>query len=192
MRTRRDCAVEAQLVGGAEFPGNLVAVTAEADRLAHVSDVERMIGDLLKVVREELRLEVVFLGEFVDGRRIFRHVSAKQLPEGLELGGSHSLEETLCQRIVDGRMPSVLESVARVRASYGLSSAYDVLGAHIGVPVRFTDGSLYGVLCGFSFEAREDLSERDVKRLEMAANAAGRFLAQADGQDVNRALPPWN
>ena len=65
-----------------------------------------------------------------------------------------------------------------------------MLGAHIGVPVRFTDGSLYGVLCGFSFEAREDLSERDVKRLEMAANAAGRFLAQADGQDVNRELPP--
>ncbi|MDM0084745.1 GAF domain-containing protein [Variovorax sp. J31P179] len=169
----------------------MVAVTAEADRLDHVSDAERMIGDLLRVVREELRLEVVFLGEFVDGQRIFRHVSAKQLPDGLKLGGSNSLEDTLCQRIVDGRMPSVLESVARVRASYGLSSAYERLGAHIGVPVRFTDGSLYGVLCGFSFEAREDLSERDVQRLVMAANAAGRFLAQADGQDVTRPLPPW-
>ena len=184
--------MEANLVSGTEFLGRMVAVTAEADRLDHVSDVERMIGDLLRVVREELQLEVVFLGEFVEGRRIFRHVSAEQLPAGLKLGGSHSLEETICQRIVDGRMPSVLDSVARVRASYGLSSAYDSLGAHIGVPVRFTDGTLYGVLCGFSFEAREDLSERDVKRLEMAANAAGRFLAQADGHDVNRALPPWN
>ena len=170
----------------------MVAVTAEADRLDHVSDVERMIGDLLRVVREELRLEVVFLGEFVDGLRIFRHVSAEQVPEGLKVGGSHSLEDTLCQRIVDGRMPSVLDSVARVRASYGLSSAYERLGAHIGVPVRFTDGTLYGVLCGFSFEAREDLSEKDVSRLVMAANAAGRFLAQADGHDVNRPLAPWN
>lgn len=188
----RECAVEAILTDGTEFLGTVVAVTAEADRLPHVSDVERMIGDLLQVVREELRLEVVFLGEFVDGRRIFRHISAEQLPEGLQLGGSHSLEDTICQRIVDGRMPSVLDSVARVRASYGLSSAYDSLGAHVGVPVMFTDGSLYGVLCGFSFEAREDLSERDVRRLEMAANAAGRFLAQADGHDVNRPLVPWN
>lgn len=182
--------MEADLVSGTEFSQRLVAVTAEADRLEHVSDVERMIGDLLKVVREELRLEVVFLGEFVEGRRIFRHASTKQ--QGLRLGGSHSLEGTLCQRIVDGGMPSVLESVARVRASYGLSSATESLDARIEVPVRFTDGSLYGVLCGFSFEPREDLSERDVKRLEMAANAAGRFLAQANGHDVNRALPPEN
>ncbi|MDM0032381.1 hypothetical protein QTI33_09615 [Variovorax sp. J22P271] len=126
--------MEAHLVSGAEFPGKLVAVTAEADRLDHVSDAERMIGDLLRVVREELRLEVVFLGEFVDGQRIFRHVSAKQLPDGLKLGESHSLEDTLCQRIVDGRMPSVLESVARVRASYGLSSAYEKLGATLACP----------------------------------------------------------
>lgn len=185
-------AVEAHFVGGAKFPEGVVAVTAEADPLGDVSDVERMIGDLLRVVREALRLEVVFLGEFVDGRRVFRHVSANQLPEGLKLGGSHALADTLCQQIVDGRMPNVLNSVARVRASFGLSSAYDRLGAHIGVPVRFTDGSLYGVLCGFCFEGREDLTERDVKRLAMAANAAARFLAQADGHDVNRAPPTWN
>jgi len=38
-----------------------------------------------------------------------------------------------------------------------------------------------GVLCGFSFESRSELGERGVKRLEMAANATARLLAQAEG-----------
>ena len=31
---------------------------------------------------------------------------------------------------------------------------------------QVTDSSLYGVLCGFSLEPRENLSEKDVRRLD--------------------------
>jgi hypothetical protein len=40
------------------------------------------------------------------------------------------------------------------------------------------------VLCGFSFEPGTHLEERDVKRLEMAADAIAQLLAQAEGHEV--------
>ncbi|SCK16208.1 hypothetical protein VAR608DRAFT_1065 [Variovorax sp. HW608] len=54
---------------------------------------------------------------------------------------------------------------------------------------RSADGGLYGVLCGFSLEARDHLGARDVKRMEMAANAAARLIAQARGLDVELPVP---
>ncbi|MEJ8814607.1 GAF domain-containing protein [Variovorax ureilyticus] len=167
-----------------EWSERIAAITAEAYGVDGISCIERSIGGLLRIVREQIDLEVVFVGEFVEGRRIFRHVAARDDDAIIEVGQSHEIDQTICQRIVDGRMPHVIDSVAGVRTQYGLSPAYGVLGAHIGVPVRFADGGLYGVLCGFSLEARDHLGERDLKRMEMAANAAARLLAQARGLDV--------
>jgi hypothetical protein len=171
----------------------LSVLTAEADMHGLVY-LERSIGMLLRVVREQLDLEVVFVGEFVGGERVFRHISAKAKEPVVKVGQSHSLDKTICQRIVDGRMPRLLRSVGQERTRYELPEYYEVLGGHIGVPVRFSDGSLYGVLCGFSFTACDHLDERDVRRLEMAAGAAARLLAQAEGHDVDRSfeLDPLN
>ena len=54
----------------------------------------------------------------------------------------------------------------------------------MGVPVRLTDGRLYGSLCGFSTRACPHLQEQDVRRMEIAAMAIARLLAQAEGRDV--------
>lgn len=168
-----------------DWSTRIATVTAEADSERGATHLGRSIGGLLRLVREQLDLEVVFVGEFVEGRRVFRHVSATPASSAIvEVGQSHALDATVCNRIVEGSMPNVLPSVARVRTEFGLPPVYDMFGGYIGVPVRFLDGSLYGVLCGFSFTAREQLNERDVRRLEMAANAAARLLAQAQGLDI--------
>jgi GAF domain-containing protein len=171
------------------WAGQLSMVTADID-MRGAAHLERSIGSLLRVVREQLNLEVVFVGEFVDGERVFRHVSAKAEEPIVKPGQSHPLEKTICQRIVDGRMPRLTRSIAQERLRYQLPEYYEVLGGHIGVPVRFADGNLYGVLCGFSFTECAHLDERDVRRLEMAAGAAARLLAQAEGHDVDRSLDP--
>lgn len=173
------------------WAGQLSMLTAEADTHGR-AHLERSIGMLLRVVREQLKLEVVFVGEFVDGERMFRHISARAQEPVIQVGQSHPLDKTICQRIVEGRMPRLIGNVAQERTRYALPEYYEVLGGHIGVPVRFDDGSLYGVLCGFSFTACDHLDERDVRRLEMAASAAARLLAQAEGRDVDRSLDPLN
>jgi hypothetical protein len=161
----------------------IAMITAESGTGPDGSLTERCIGSLLRMVREQLRLEVVFVGEFVDGNRVFRQVSCRAADAIIRPGDFHPLEESICQRIVDGRMPCLTPDVTRVRAANGLPDYYHGMGAHIGVPVRFSDGSLYGVLCGFSFEPSAELDERDVKRLEMAASATARLLAQAEGRE---------
>jgi|UPI00048332C3 hypothetical protein len=180
----RDC----ELAGWA---GQLSLVTADADTRGK-AHLERSMGSLLRVVREQLNLEVVFVGEFVGGARVFRHVSANAKEPVIQPGQSHPLDMTICQRIVDGRMPRLMKSVAQVRSRYQLPEYYEVLGGHIGVPVQFADGNLYGVLCGFSFSECAHLDDRDVRRLEMAAGAAARLLAQAEGHDVDRSIDTLN
>jgi hypothetical protein len=163
------------------WASHIAAITAE--NCKDGSFTERCIGSLLRVVREQLHLEVVFVGEFVDGYRVFRQISSKAAEAIIRPGEFHPLAETICQRIVDGRMPCLVPDVTSVRVENGLPDYYHGMGAHIGVPVRFPDGSLYGVLCGFSFEPNTALDQRDVKRLEMAANAIARLLAQAEGRE---------
>ena len=58
-----------------DWATRLAAVTADADLRDSVL-IEVSIGSLLRVVREQLKLEVVFIGEFIDGARVFRHPSA--------------------------------------------------------------------------------------------------------------------
>ena len=136
---------------------------------------------LLRLVREQLDLEAVFVGEIVGDHRIFRYIASAREPALIAPGQSHQLEYTLCKRIIDGRIPAALGNVSAVRAAHGLPAVYDIMGGHVGVPVRLPDGRLYGVLCGFCMYPRDDLDEREVRRLHVAARAAARLLAQAEG-----------
>ena len=164
-------------------------VTADALFLAQEVSIRRAIGELLLVVRESLRLEVVFVAEIVKGRRVFKHVSTSLDASPVQEGAGDPLEETICQRILDGRLPAVIPNVRALIAEQGLSRDHDALGAHIGVPVHMPDGRLYGMLCGFSLGGSIALDERDVRRLEMAAGTTARLLAQADGRETTQTDP---
>ncbi|MDM0043679.1 GAF domain-containing protein [Variovorax dokdonensis] len=170
------------------LPGSLLADDESLER--HLSTItadgsgsflESAISTLLRLVREQLELEAVFVGEIVGDARVFRYISSAREPALIAPGQSHPLELTLCKRIADGRIPPVVGDVSAVRVAHGLPAVYDIMGAHVGVPVRLPDGRLYGVLCGFCLHARHDLDEREVLRLQVAARAAARLLAQAEG-----------
>jgi hypothetical protein len=116
---------------------------------------------------------------------VFRHVSARAEVSLIEVGGAHPLDMTQCARIAGGQFPAFAHDVGMLRDSYGLSAFFEALGGHVGVPVRYADGTPYGMLCGFSLKPCPHLSQRDVKRLELSAQAIGRLRAQAAGHDVN-------
>jgi hypothetical protein len=62
-----------------EWASRIAAITVETGLGADGGFTERCIASLLRVVREQLNLEVVFVGEFVDQNRVFRQISAKAL-----------------------------------------------------------------------------------------------------------------
>lgn len=164
-------------------------VTAHASFGPEEVSVDRAIGELLFAVRELLQLDVVFVGEIVDGRRIFRQLDTVLAHCPIDVGGSHPMHQTVCQRILDGRLPALIPNVAAIASAQGLPGEFSALGAHIGVPVRLPNGRLYGMLCGFNIGGACALTVRDVRRLEIAARSAANLIARAEGAGSHQSDP---
>ena len=143
--------------------------------------VVQTLSSMLELIREQLGLDVFFVSEFVDGRRVFRHVATAPALGIVQPGDSHAMEESICQRVIDGRVPRLVHDLRVLRTRQPLPEVTAPIGTHISVPVVMPDGSIYGTLCGFAIERSVPLSERDVRRLEVAAQATARLLAQAAG-----------
>lgn len=150
--------------------------------------VDSAMHRLLKLMRDELQMDVAFVAEFVDGERVMRYVDVGAAP-GAEIvvaGLSQPLEDTLCQRVIDGRLPQLVADLPALRETMSLPTFEFAIGCHVGVPVQRHDGRIYGTLCCFSFNPDPSVGERHLRRLAMSARLAGRLLDEADGA----ATPP--
>lgn len=128
--------------------------------------------DLVHQARLLSGLEVAFLSEFVAGVRVIRAIDAAGT-HPLAQGERTPLPETLCQRILDGRLPHALPDAAAHPESRALP-ATTALGirSHVGVLVRRADGSLYGSLCCFDPRPGR-VHDRHVLRLAHVARLIG-------------------
>ena len=79
----------------------LSAPPATPDAIAYIRKV-------LGTIRTHLGMDVAFASEFTGGRRVFRAVDAAEDDCPVVAGASDPLEETYCQRVVDGRMPEIV------------------------------------------------------------------------------------
>ena len=143
--------------------------------------IDFAMNRLLYLMREELNMDVAFVAEFVDDRRVLRHVDAGPGGEGVVAGLSQPREATLCQRVIDGRLPSLIADLPALRKTMLLPTFPIPIGAHLSVPVQRHDGRIYGTLCCFSFDPDPSVGERHRRRLEMSARLAGRLLDEAEG-----------
>ncbi|WP_310586338.1 sensor domain-containing phosphodiesterase [Stutzerimonas frequens] len=97
---------------------------------------------------------------------------------------SNPLEESYCQRVVDGRLPKLINDATQLPAALELPVTRELpVGAHLSVPIRFSDGGVYGAFCCFSTQPDGSLNERDLNTLRLFAAFAGRLLeTQAKSQ----------
>lgn len=140
----------------------LVATADGADDM-----IDNSVHEVLKLLRERLRMDVVFVSEFIDGRRVFQKVECAGRQVIAE-GGSDPVEESWCMRVVDGRMPSLVNNAMTHPATADLKLSFPV-GAHLSTPIVLKYGRVYGTLCCFSFGANESLNQRDLKNLRYTA-----------------------
>ncbi|HEY0844832.1 MAG TPA: EAL domain-containing protein [Noviherbaspirillum sp.] len=135
------------------------------------------LPDLLSAIRRHLGLDVAFISEFVDGKRVFRHVDPATPDNPVQVGAGDPLEESYCQRIVDGRLPGLIPDARKNPEAASLPVTHAVpVGAHLGVPVRLADGSIYGTFCCFSRKPDESLRERDLNMLHVFADVAAKLI----------------
>lgn len=150
----------------------------------------RVIQRVLSIAREELDTEVCFVAEFTGGRRVFRYVNGEVASFSLEVDGGDPLDDTYCQRIVDGRIEPVVADTRRHAATRTLPvTAQQGVGSHIGVPIVLSDGRIFGTLCGMGHSPDHELGIREVMFLRGAAALAADQLEQDElvGEDREEA-----
>lgn len=153
----------------------LVATSDSAD-----AELPPAVPEVLQLIRAKLNMDVAFVSEFTGGQRAFRAVdSAPGFTPRLEAGMSGPLEESWCQRVVEGRLPEAMRDAAPYVASGQAPDPGFPIGTHLSTPVRLADGSVYGTLCCFSRGVR---AKADADLLRRTAD----LLAARLGGDARR------
>lgn len=141
------------------------------------------VTHILDVIRSHLGMDVAFASEFADGQRIFRHVSARPGDDVVTVGASGPLEESYCQQVVDGRLPELILDACALPAAAALAVTRQLpIGAHMSVPLRLSNGSLYGTFCCFSRRPDASLNDRDLNMLRAFAELASAQIERELGE----------
>ncbi|HET7477924.1 MAG TPA: GAF domain-containing protein [Rubrobacteraceae bacterium] len=131
------------------------------------------LEEILSVFREAFEMDVAFISEFVGEDQVFRVLEGERETFGIEEGTSLPLEGSICQRVVDGRVPNAIPDTRadeRVK-DLDITRAADV-GSYVGFPLRLSDGRLYGTLCCASHSPDPWLRDRDLRLVRDLADRA--------------------
>jgi hypothetical protein len=156
--------------------GELVTITTDTGGAHH-----EPITALLQQVRSRTGMDVVFVSQFVNGRRLIRHVAADAKdPHRPVEGVADPLEETYCQRVLDGRLPGALRDALdnREAAQLPITQTLDVR-AHVAVPIITADGRVFGTVCAYAHGARREVNEA-LGVVNAVAHALASALDKAD------------
>jgi hypothetical protein len=158
---------------------------ADLGDVAVQPSVERAVA----AVGEYLGLDVAYTTEFVDGEQVFRVLDGDSASFGVGEGTAMPLEQTYCQRVLDGRLPNVIPDVRADdrAASMPITDAADV-GAFVSVPITFSDGRFYGTLCGASHATQPTLEYRDLQFLNVVARMIADQLEREALHERSRTL----
>lgn len=144
------------------------------------------LSHILRAVRTHLGMDVGFISQFSEGRRVFRYVETGTGSQCIQVGGSDPLEESFCHWIANGKLPRLMRNPAehKLAASFAVTNTLPV-GAHLSVPILLNDGTVYGTFCCFSFSPDPSLTNRDLATLEAFAQLAGEQIQES--LDADRA-----
>ncbi len=119
-------------------------------------------------------MDVAFISEIKDGRRYFRYIDGKDSRLPIAVGASDPLEESYCIRVIDGRLPELIPDACINAEALTLAATLALpVGAHLSVPIRLADGSVYGTFCCFSFAPNTTLTDRDLSVMRVLADMVG-------------------
>lgn len=140
--------------------------------------LDRSLSELLRLVRDNLEMDVVFVTRYVGDRNVFRRVEASPAHRKLLEGQSQRRSDSYCQRVLDGRLPPAIPDMAALRETHDLPATPIPIGAYMAAPVRLSDGSVYGTLCCFSLTPKSKICGRDLRRLQMSARLTARLIEE--------------
>jgi len=147
---------------------------------------DQAIDRILEAVRTHLGMDIAFASRFVDGRREFTHINSEsQAPA--KPGDSEPQEDTYCWRILQGRLPElIVDANDHAEAKALPITAALPVGSHLNVPLRLSDGSVYGSFCCLSHQPDRTLTPRDLATLRAFAALAVEQIESELGEATER------
>lgn len=122
------------------------------------SNTDESVGCVLAMVRDQFAMDAAFVGEFAGIGEIVRWVTGSGSTFGLNPGEA---------------LPNLLSGVSQeVRVGDLAISRTSGFGSFLGVPIRFSDGRLYGTLCALG-TGMAPSSQRDVNFMTVVAEVIG-------------------
>jgi len=116
-------------------------------------------------------MDVAFVSQFAQDRLVFRALEGDAESFGWREGESFPIDESYCNRALDGRIPRVVPDARREDATKDLRVTSEAdMGSYCAVPLVLSDGRLYGTLCCVSHASDPWLKERDLRIMERTAS----------------------
>jgi EAL domain-containing protein (putative c-di-GMP-specific phosphodiesterase class I) len=134
------------------------------------------VDQVLELARRHLDMDIALLSEFADGRSVARRSAGDAESFGCEIDEGPPLGQSYCRAMVAGEIPQAIpDALLHPTLRDLMPTAAANIRAYVGVPIRLSDGTVYGSLCTLSHHA-QNVDERDAKFLTM--------LAELVAQDV--------
>lgn len=159
------------------------------------SDAEQQIAELLQTAKKSLRLSVAFLSR-LDGTTQHLEVVESSVPFLFQEGYQQKQELTLCQAVLDKKVPAVMPNLKDFPEAMKLPAArMPRLRSYVSVPVVLSDGELYGTFCAAGLTSDKDLTTRDKALMDVLASAAAVIIepevrSQARRSEIEDRLSP--
>lgn len=139
------------------------------------SETDLKVAELLRTAKNSLGLSLTFLSR-LDGTVQHLEVVESSIPFFHD-GQTQPQATSLCQAILDGKLPSVIPNVAKLPEAKRLPAArFPRIRSYVSVPVSLSDGTLYGTFCAAGFTADNELSKRDRALMEVLASVAATII----------------
>jgi GAF domain-containing protein len=139
------------------------------------SDTDEQVAELLRVAKRSLGLSLACFTR-MDGTIQHLEVVESSIPLFRD-GMTQPQQTSFCQAILDGRLPAVIPNVAKLPEAKRLPAArFPRIRSFVSVPVRLSDGELYGTFCAAGFTADRALCARDQALMEVLASAAATVI----------------
>lgn len=136
------------------------------------TDVQQQVADLLLIAKRSLGLSVSFLSR-LDGTTQYLEVVESSVPFLFQEGNKQVQATSLCQAILDKKLPAVIPDLKRFPLAMKLPAArLPHIRSYVSVPVRLSDGTLYGTFCAAGLTSDKGLTKRDQSLMEVLAHAA--------------------
>lgn len=146
------------------------------------SQFAQPVRELLRNLRILLDMDIVFVAELKDNRKTFRFIDYRGVTRlGTKEGDSFPSELTLCQKVVEGKAPQLMNDVEVDPVLSDLEAVKLLkISAYLSSPVVLRDGTVYGTVCCISRKLRSALGSRQLDSLQHVAKLVAAEIDRGD------------